>query len=601
MNNYQSEELKTYCLELRKFVLLVGKNSEVAKRESEAHLLSAQYVLDTYSLPFGVDLYDFGLSRPSDRILALYEKEDLANYDDSLSIEERLLADISSSTVQLVVMEDGSLLLMRNRRSIYRGSSYSDQEMLDEGIDDARRTAVINWDEARIFFHVWKDIFYISDQFEPGLCGECEDEYIYILSVPLLEKMDAKILKNTATETLAELLSNGYRPRFFSKGSYLMNRLEVGDVFSYNDFDSFAGYFFPYVEMLSKTVYLDIEKSEKTYKISRIDKQAYAKPKRSQSQIRHNEAVEYVSQRAKQNLCQMDFPKSFIGIDFETLYSQRVSACSVGMVKYKEGKIVDRYYSLIKPPSDYPGKCGVALTWIHGFTEKMLENERTFAEVLPEMEAFAEGLPLVAHNACVERACIEETSDFYHLKTSFDCENIIDTYPLSRRVELALGICEEGRGTHSLDAVCRRFGVPEMSHHNALDDAEMCGNLLLAFTAALDGVQPMSLDESVTCKRETEGKKKILTEDKIQRSDLENIEDNPFKNKNVVLTGFDRAKSQDYAHKLQMLGAIVRDQVSGKTKILITGPNAGPSKIQKCKALGAEIISEEIFLEIISK
>ena len=34
--------------------------------------------------------------------------------------------------------------------------------------------------------------------------------------------------------------------------------------------------------------------------------------------------------------------------------------------------IVDRYYSLIRPPFDYPGKNGVALTWIHGFTEDML-------------------------------------------------------------------------------------------------------------------------------------------------------------------------------------------------------------------------------------
>ena len=78
---------------------------------------------------------------------------------------------------------------------------------------------------------------------------------------------------------------------------------------------------------------------------------------------------------------------NLVGIDFETLYSQRVSACSVGMVKFVDGKKTDSYYSLIKPPFDYPGKCGMVLTHIHGFTEDSLKNERTFDEILPEMES----------------------------------------------------------------------------------------------------------------------------------------------------------------------------------------------------------------------
>ena len=46
-------------------------------------------------------------------------------------------------------------------------------------------------------------------------------------------------------------------------------------------------------------------------------------------------------------------PKSFVAIDFETLYPQRVSVCSVGMVKYIDGKIVDKFYTLIRPTFDY--------------------------------------------------------------------------------------------------------------------------------------------------------------------------------------------------------------------------------------------------------
>lgn len=299
----------------------------------------------------------------------------------------------------------------------------------------------------------------------------------------------------------------------------------------------------------------------------------------------------------KADVCIDNFPSSFVGIDFETLYSQRVSACSVGMVKYKEGQIVDRYYSLIRPPFDYPGKCGVPLTWIHGFTEEMLQSERTFEEVLPEMETFVEGLPLAAHYACVERACIRDTAEFYGLTTSLDYRNIIDTYPLSKHVEQLMGYDIKGSGTHSLDAVCRRFNVPEMHHHNALDDAEMCGNLLLAFKEILSNADV----EITPIVNEVVATTKINAEDKIQRTDLENVVDNPFKDKVVVFTGFAKADSQQYAHLLNELGAIIRDSVNKKTNILITGYNAGPSKLKKAEELGVQIMQETELKEILNQ
>lgn len=289
-------------------------------------------------------------------------------------------------------------------------------------------------------------------------------------------------------------------------------------------------------------------------------------------------------------------PKSFVGIDFETLYPQRVSACSVGMVKYIDGEIVDRYYTLIRPPFDYPGKCGKALTWIHGLTEDMVKGARSFEEILPEMEKFAEGLPLVAHNACVERSCIRDASAFYGVDTSLDYENIFDTLPLSRQAEAKLGISEEGPGTHQLDTVCKRFGISGNNHHNALADAEMSGNLMVLFQKILDEGETVEVAETSSTPRQ-----KYNPEDKVQRTDLDSVADNPFKNQVVVLTGFAKADSQEYAHKLNELGAIIKEGVNKKTNILITGYNAGPSKMQKAQELGARIMSEEEFKEIIKQ
>lgn len=289
-------------------------------------------------------------------------------------------------------------------------------------------------------------------------------------------------------------------------------------------------------------------------------------------------------------------PKSFVGIDFETLYPQRVSACSVGMVKYLDGEIVDKYYTLIRPPFDYPGKCGQALTWVHGLTIDMVKDARTFKEILPEMERFADGLPLVAHNACVERACIRDASAFYGIDTRLDYENIFDTLVLSRQAEAKLGIFEEGPGTHQLDTVCRRFGISGDSHHNALADAEMSGNLMVLFQKILAEGKSVEVVETPTISRQ-----KYNLEDKVQRTDLENVNDNPFKNQTVVLTGFAKVDSQEYAHKLNELGAIIRESVNKKTNILITGYNAGPSKMQKAQELGVRIMSEEEFKDIVNQ
>ena len=194
---------------------------------------------------------------------------------------------------------------------------------------------------------------------------------------------------------------------------------------------------------------------------------------------------------------QTDIPSSFVSIDFETLYSQRVSACSIGMVKYRDGKKVDQYYSLIRPPFDYPGKSGQVLTWVHGISEDDVRNERTFAELLPEIENFVGGLPLVAHNASVEKCCIRDVCSFYEIDTKLDYNNILDTLPLSREAEAKVGLQVEGQGTHSLDVVCSRFGVPVLNHHNALEDAEMCGNLMVKFRELLVEQKPIEKTTSI--------------------------------------------------------------------------------------------------------
>lgn len=222
----------------------------------------------------------------------------------------------------------------------------------------------------------------------------------------------------------------------------------------------------------------------------------------------------YSNLQVKVEPTKREIPLSFVSIDFETLYSQRVSACSIGMVKYRDGKKVDQYYSLIRPPFDYPGKSGQVLTWVHGISEDNVRNEKTFAELLPEIENFVEELPMVAHNASVEKCCIRDVCAYYEIETKLDYNNILDTLPLSKETEAKVGLQVEGQGAHSLDAVCSRFSVPVLNHHNALEDAEMCGNLMVKIREIL--IEGKSI-KNTTPVQETEEDKEVSLAEEVSQ------------------------------------------------------------------------------------
>lgn len=298
-----------------------------------------------------------------------------------------------------------------------------------------------------------------------------------------------------------------------------------------------------------------------------------------------------------------DFPTSFVSFDFENLFPQRVTACSVGMVKYRNGIIVDTFYTLIRPPFEYEGKRGPALTFIHGFTENDFEGKPTFAEVLPKMEAFIEGLPLVAHNACVERACIHDACAYYNIETSIPYDNIIDTYLLSKAVDAKLGFKERIKGLYSLSVVCQRYGVQILRHHHACDDAEMCGNLFLALPKYLSG--ELVFDES-TLRQSLEYCEKELTSDNniytsyaqrghtnlcgdVLQKDLSCADpNNPFYDRKVVITGVFNIERQELANRLKTMGADIDTGVSSKTNYLLIGEEPGPSKLRKFDELIAK-------------
>ncbi|MCF0205838.1 MAG: 3'-5' exonuclease [Bacteroidales bacterium] len=155
--------------------------------------------------------------------------------------------------------------------------------------------------------------------------------------------------------------------------------------------------------------------------------------------------------------------ENFAAIDFETANNYRSSVCSVGIVIVKNGKIVDKFYSLIKPePNYYTYFCKE----VHGLSNSDTDNAPIFPDVWKQIEPKIKGLPLVAHNSMFDEGCLKEVFRTYNM-----------TYP-DYKFHCTLKAARKHFGdkieNHQLHTVSKACGYDLENHHHALADAEAC-------------------------------------------------------------------------------------------------------------------------------
>lgn len=166
---------------------------------------------------------------------------------------------------------------------------------------------------------------------------------------------------------------------------------------------------------------------------------------------------------------------TFAAIDFETANYRRNSACAVGVVVVSGGRVVQRFYELIRPPSNW-----FVFTHIHGLTWQDVRHAPEFADIWPQIAAaLAQVEFLAAHNASFDqgvlRACCTENA-LPLLAPPFIC-----TVQLARK--------QWGIHPTKLPDVCRHLQIP-LQHHQAASDAEACARIVQ--TALDQGWRPLS-------------------------------------------------------------------------------------------------------------
>ena len=161
-------------------------------------------------------------------------------------------------------------------------------------------------------------------------------------------------------------------------------------------------------------------------------------------------------------------PLDFTAIDFETANNSAASACSVGMVKVRDGRVVDTAYWLIKPPLGHDD----FLEWnvrIHGIMAVDVVDALLWSEQLPDLTAFAENDHLVAHNAGFDMGVIAAACAASYIPTP--------TYDYLCSLQVA-------RKTYHLDSyklpvAAMAAGFEDFEHHNAAADAAACAAIIV--------------------------------------------------------------------------------------------------------------------------
>jgi DNA polymerase-3 subunit epsilon len=158
----------------------------------------------------------------------------------------------------------------------------------------------------------------------------------------------------------------------------------------------------------------------------------------------------------------------FTAFDFETANSSSASACSVGMVKVRDGVMVDSAYWLIKPPIGHD-EFWEWNTRIHGLVAADVVDALLWTEQLSDLVEFADGDILVAHNAGFDMGVISGAC----------AATFVDTPTFEYACSLQVARKTYNLESYRLPVAAMAAGFEDFEHHNALADAQACAAIMV--------------------------------------------------------------------------------------------------------------------------
>lgn len=296
----------------------------------------------------------------------------------------------------------------------------------------------------------------------------------------------------------------------------------------------------------------------------------------------------------------------FSCIDFETANNNMNSACSVGIVAVSDGCIVKSDYFLIKPPTDHFRHENVE---IHGITFDMVMDSPQFPDVLEKLlPYFNDSQYIIAHNARFDVSVLHETAATYNL--TIPDFTYMDSISISAKMRKGCG--------NSLEECAKFFDIPIEHHHNALDDAKVCAEIVIHSVNAsrYRNIHTyVSQFSSIKQRKYSELKvKKSMFAKSFSNVKISELSSNvtdfnsshPLYGKNCVLTG--ELESMDRKTAMQKIldvGGVVKSAVSSKTHYLIVGTQdkslVGSDGLSQKEEKAFELINNGVLIKIIKE
>ncbi len=178
---------------------------------------------------------------------------------------------------------------------------------------------------------------------------------------------------------------------------------------------------------------------------------------------------------------------TFWALDLETSGTdpRRDAILSVGMVPIRQGIIEwgQRYYSLVRPPRDYP-LSAEAMRVHHILPEEVAEAPALSVAMGEISKRLAEG-PVLLHYAKMDLAFLQR--GFPLTGRYFSLSAVVDTVRLLSRLSQRLHMIQPSAESLPIDLAGARaaMGLPPHLHHHALYDALATAELFLALRARL--------------------------------------------------------------------------------------------------------------------
>lgn len=304
---------------------------------------------------------------------------------------------------------------------------------------------------------------------------------------------------------------------------------------------------------------------------------------------------------------------NFVAIDFETANEKRNSPCSIGIVVVKDGEVIEKVHHLIKPKEMRFMPINIG---IHGIRPSMVKDELEFDNVWEKIKHYFNDNLVIAHNASFDISVLRNTVELYNIEMpSFQ---YICTMKLSRNFYSNL---DNAR----LNTVNNFLGY-DFNHHDALEDAMACVNILLNISEELNskdineiskliGVTLGSVNENGY--KPSSNKGRVLKESNRQASKqnekvMKNLDFTVFTNEVVVFTGALGSLTRDEAIRLvRKLSGTVGSSVTKKTTCIVTNAkdienlhiDEMSNKLRKAvdlkkKGQNIKFLNEEAFLKL---